>query len=80
MHDTEDRITELEIRLAWQDDLLDNLNQALIRQQQQLDLMQQQLRRLYDMTTQQGQVESGSLLASFSRKSHRIIERDADRP
>lgn len=55
MHDTEDRITELEIRLAWQDDLLDNLNQALIRQQQQLDLMQQQLRRLYDMTTQLGQ-------------------------
>ena len=24
MHDTEDRITELEIRLAWRDDLLDN--------------------------------------------------------
>ncbi|HNX70016.1 SlyX family protein [Rivihabitans pingtungensis] len=68
MHDTEDRITELEIRLAWQDDLLDNLNQALIRQQQQLDLMQQQLRRLYDMTTQQGQVESGSLLAQLQQE------------
>lgn len=68
MQDTEDRITELEIRLAWQDDLLDNLNQALIRQQQQLDLMQQQLRRLYDMTTQQGQVESGSLLAQLQQE------------
>ena len=68
MHDTEDRITELEIRLAWQDDLLDNLNQALIRQQQQLDLMQQQLRRLYDMTTQQGQIESGSLLAQLQQE------------
>ncbi|MCK6437193.1 SlyX family protein [Rivihabitans pingtungensis] len=68
MHDTEDRITELEIRLAWQDDLLDNLNQALIRQQQQLDLMQQQLRRLYDMTTQQGQAESGSLLAQLQQE------------
>lgn len=31
MHDTEDRITELEIRLAWQDDLLDNLNQEIGR-------------------------------------------------
>lgn len=68
MHDTEDRITELEIRLAWQDDLLDNLNQALIRQQQQLDLMQQQLRRLYDMTTQQSQAESGSLLAQLQQE------------
>ncbi len=68
MQDTEDRITELEIRLAWQDDLLDNLNQALIRQQQQLDLMQQQLRRLYDMTTQQGQAESGSLLAQLQQE------------
>ena len=30
--------------------------------------MQQQLRRLYDMTTQQGQAESGSLLAQLQQE------------
>jgi SlyX protein len=44
----EDRITELEIRLALQDDLLDELNRVVSRQQQQLEWVAQELRRLQD--------------------------------
>jgi len=42
-----DRITELEIKLSLNEDLLDELNQTIYRQQQQLDLLQAQLRHLY---------------------------------
>jgi SlyX protein len=42
----EDRITELETKLAFAEDLLDSLNQTVVRQQEQLDLVQQQLRLL----------------------------------
>ena len=66
----EDRLTELEIRLAWQDDLLETLNITLTRQQQQMDLMQQQLRRLYEMLNQHSPApgESGSLLAQLQQE------------
>lgn len=42
----EHRIAELEIRLALQDDLLDELNTIVARQQLQLDRMQQDMRWL----------------------------------
>lgn len=44
--DTQDRLTELEAKLAFTEDLLDTLNQTVIRQQAQLDLLQEQLRLL----------------------------------
>ena len=43
----DDRITELEIKLSLSEDLLEELNRTIYRQQQQLDLMQAQLRHLY---------------------------------
>jgi SlyX protein len=43
----EARLTELETKLAFTEDLLETLNQTVIRQQGQLDLMQQQLRLLH---------------------------------
>jgi SlyX protein len=43
----EDRLTELEVKIAFQDDLLDTLNLTVTRQQQQIDLLQQQIRMLY---------------------------------
>ncbi|SCK17212.1 SlyX family protein [Vogesella sp. LIG4] len=43
----ESRITELEIKLALQEELLDALNLTVARQQQQIDLLQEQLRHLY---------------------------------
>lgn len=43
----DDRITELEIKLAFQEDLLETLNTTVARQQQQMDLLQEQFRALY---------------------------------
>ncbi|WP_148713775.1 SlyX family protein [Chitinolyticbacter meiyuanensis] len=43
----EDRVTELEIKLAFQEDLLDTLNKIVTQQQMQLDAQQEQLRELY---------------------------------
>jgi SlyX protein len=44
---TESRLTELETKLAFAEDLLETLNQTVIRQQGQIDLMQNQLRLLH---------------------------------
>lgn len=41
------RLTELETRLAFADDLLETLNQTVVRQQAQIDLLQDQLRLLH---------------------------------
>lgn len=43
----ESRITELETKLAFAEDLLDTLNQTVIRQQRQIDGLQEQLRLLH---------------------------------
>lgn len=43
----EDRLTELEIKTSLNDDLLDELNRLVYRQQQQIDLLQAQLCHLY---------------------------------
>ena len=44
---TEERLTELETKLAFAEDLLETLNQTVIRQQGQIDSLQQQLRLLH---------------------------------
>lgn len=44
---SESRITELETKLAFAEDLLDTLNQTVIRQQRQLDSLQEQFRLLH---------------------------------
>jgi SlyX protein len=44
---TESRLTELETKLAFAEDLLETLNHTVVRQQAQLDSMQQQLRLLH---------------------------------
>lgn len=41
------RLTDLEVKVAFQDDLLDALNLTVTRQQQQIDLLQEQIRVLY---------------------------------
>lgn len=43
----EQRLTSLEEKLAFQDDLVDALNRTVARQQQQLDMLQDELRLLY---------------------------------
>lgn len=44
----EDRIAELEMKIAFQEQLLDELNQALVQQQFDMDKIQLQLRYLAD--------------------------------
>ncbi len=41
------RLNELEAKLAFAEDMVETLNQTVIRQQGQLDLLQQQLRLLH---------------------------------
>ncbi len=43
----EERLNELEAKLVFAEDLIETLNQTVIRQQGQLDLLQQQLRLLH---------------------------------
>ncbi|RVT88653.1 SlyX family protein [Inhella crocodyli] len=40
---TDARLTELEIKACFADDLLEQLNQLVARQQQQIDLLQREL-------------------------------------
>ncbi len=42
-----DRLTELEIKLSLTEDLVDELNRTVFRQQEQIDLLQAQLQLLY---------------------------------
>ena len=44
---TQDRLTELETTLAFAEDLLETLNQTVIRQQEEIDSLQRQLRLLH---------------------------------
>ncbi len=44
----ESRLTDLETRAAFQDDLLESLNDIVASQQRQIDLMQREIRMLYD--------------------------------
>jgi SlyX protein len=44
--EAERRIEDLELRLLEAEDLLDTLNTTVFRQQQQIDLLQEQLRML----------------------------------
>jgi SlyX protein len=43
----EQRLDELEAKLAWAEDLIETLNETVIRQQRQMDSLQKQLRLLH---------------------------------
>jgi SlyX protein len=43
----EARLAEIEAKLSFTEDLLDQLNRTVFRQQEQIDLLQQELRVLY---------------------------------
>jgi SlyX protein len=44
----ESRITELEIKISYTEDLVEELNRTVFRQQQQIDLLAKELRNLRD--------------------------------
>lgn len=43
---TEQRLTDLEIKVSFHEDQLDQLNQVIVRQQQELDLLLREVRHL----------------------------------
>lgn len=46
LSDTDQRLTELEIKASYSEDLLEQLNMALYRQQLQIDALLQEVQRL----------------------------------
>ena len=42
-----DRITDLEFKQAFQEDLLESLNKIVVEQQNHIDILQEQIRILY---------------------------------
>ena len=42
----ESRLAEIEVKLSFAEDLLEELNRTVVRQQQQIDQLQQELRAL----------------------------------
>lgn len=53
----ESRITELEIKLSHCEDSIDELNRTVFRQQQQMELLQAQMRELYRLAQSDGATE-----------------------
>lgn len=57
----EDRLTELEIKLSLTEDLLDEVNRTVYRQQLQIDRLLAELRALRDQLASANRVEFRSL-------------------
>lgn len=62
-HTTDQRLTELEIKASYADDLLDTLNAQVARQQEQIDLLLRDVSRL----RQQGGDDGGTHAPSSPR-------------
>lgn len=54
MSDSDARLTELEIKASFHDDLLEQLNDVIARQQQQIDALQRELRALREQVRDHG--------------------------
>ena len=50
-HDTEQRLVDLEIKASFTEDLLDQLNQVIVRQQQQIDTLIREIGHLRQSTS-----------------------------
>ncbi|MDO9244766.1 MAG: SlyX family protein [Rhodocyclaceae bacterium] len=58
----EERLTELEVKLAFAEDLLETLNHTVYRQQAQIDQLQHELRTLRQQMLQSQPAEQRNLL------------------
>ncbi len=61
MSNTEARLTDLEVKLSFTEDLVDDLNRTIFRQQQQIDLLINEIRSLRDQLTNMPPEERRSL-------------------
>ena len=57
----DERLTELEVKAAFAEDLLETLNATVYRQQQQIDALQRQVRELREQLMASAPPESRSL-------------------
>ena len=53
-HNTDQRLTELEIKASFSEDLLDQLNEIIVRQQQQIDALMREIGKLRQSSTDGG--------------------------
>ncbi len=53
-HNTDQRLTELEIKASFTEDLLDKLDQVIVRQQQQIDRLLRELAELRQRSADDG--------------------------
>jgi len=56
--DLASRMTELEIKLGFAEDMIDTLNKTVFRQQEQIDLLQRQLSELHRRMRESDAMES----------------------
>jgi SlyX protein len=59
---TLERLTDLEIKASFTDDLLDAINQTLYRQQQEIDRLRRDLQQLRELSNDAGSGTARSLL------------------
>lgn len=53
-HTTEQRLTELEIKASFTEDLMDQLDKVIVRQQQQIDMLIREVQHLRQQSAGQG--------------------------
>lgn len=58
----ESRITELEIKISYAEDLIDELNRTIFRQQQQIDFLARELNALREQVQSAPPAQTPSLL------------------
>jgi SlyX protein len=61
LHDTEQRLTDLEIKASFTEDLLDQLNQIIVNQQQQIDTLIREIGHLRQQVPESGAAPYRSL-------------------
>lgn len=61
-NDQADRLNELEMKIVLADDMLDQLNQTIFRQQQQIDALAQEVRALRQQLPQDRKTSGTTLL------------------
>jgi len=55
------RLTELEVKLSFTEDLVDSLNHVVARQQEQIDLLQDELRAVFQQVQQMAPAEKADI-------------------
>ena len=55
----DERITNLEIKLSFSEDLIENLNQTIYKQQQQIDYLYRELKSLKEQVSASGSEDMG---------------------